>query len=1295
VYFRRAAALLLVFGSVWLLSPQTSAQLGSLVVTITAPQNGATVSGTTPFSASVTIVGVLTVGKVEFYRDGVLVGEDTAAPYSINWDTRTTSNGSHTLTAIGRSLLGVGFGSPSVSVTVLNDSTPPAVAITSPAAGANLRGALTIAAAASDNVGVAGVQFRLDGANFGAEDTTAPYSIPWNTATAANGSHTVTAIARDAAGNTTTAASIAVVVDNVAPAVAITSPAAASLVRGSITITANASDNILVAGVRFFVDGAPVGGEDLTAPYAADWATTGATNGTHTLTAVARDAAGNVTTSAGIALTVDNAGPAVSVTSPGAGSTVSGPIAVTAGATDNVAVAGVQFMLDGAMLGGEDTTAPYSADWDTRTSSNSSHTLTAVARDTAGNVTTSAAVAVNVANDTTVPTVAITSPAPGAALSNTVTVIADATDNVGVSSVQFFVDGAALGPEVTAAPYSASWNTRTVSGGAHTLTAVARDNAGNTATSAAVSVTVTNVTVTRVEDSNPAITYAPPGNFMLGYTDARPWSGGTAALGFAAGGRATLNFTGSGVSWIGFRGPQTGIGTVHLDGALVATVDAYSPTESNGAALYAVSGLPEGPHTITIEVLRLKNDASSDYFVIIDAFDVMSSADPDAAAPSVSISSPAAGATVSGSVALAATAADNIAVAGVRFFVNGAAVGAEDTAAPYQATWNTFNATNGSHTLTAVARDAAGNTTTSAAVSVTVSNTAPPPPPPTAPSTRIEDTDIAAITYQPGTPAPGQPDAWFHGSRSRVWSDQTSSFNRSAGARATVAFTGTGIKWIGFRSFWAGIARVYLDGTFISEVDLFLPRCTPAEKAAGCIDEDDEAVAFAASGLTAGPHTLTVEVTGTRNPAAEDNAVVIDAFDILPPTPPTVIGTRIEDTAMTYTGAWTQGDTTAPWSGGSAAISSTAGARATVSFTGTEARWVGRRGPQAGIARVYLDGAFQAEIDQYFASDVQAVIYTTTGLAPGRHTLTIEVTTLKNSRSTGTVAVIDAVDVRSRFEDRAAEVTYTGTWQQENMARSWSGQAPNNGGGTAARSNTAGARAEFTFNGTEVRFISMRWPSGGIADISLDGALVESVDLYSPVELTRAVVFTATGLAAGPHTLRVDVTGLKNGASGGAFVFVDAFDVVLSEPAPAITRVQQTDPAVAYTTPPSTVGFEQSSANYLFSGRTVAFTTTSGARASFTFTGTGVRWVGQRRRDGGIAQVYLDGVPIGLVDTWAPTQDEMQAAVFSATGLAPGTHTLTIEVTGTKRGGASCAPGPDPACSGGYLVLVDAFDIYP
>jgi hypothetical protein len=95
------------------------------------------------------------------------------------------------------------------------DTTPPAVAMSAPANNATVSGpSVTVSAAASDANGVAGVQFRVDGGNIGAEDTTVPYSVVWNTTTATNGTHQLTAVARDAAGNVAISPALVVTVNN-------------------------------------------------------------------------------------------------------------------------------------------------------------------------------------------------------------------------------------------------------------------------------------------------------------------------------------------------------------------------------------------------------------------------------------------------------------------------------------------------------------------------------------------------------------------------------------------------------------------------------------------------------------------------------------------------------------------------------------------------------------------------------------------------------------------------------------------------------------------------------------------------------------------------------------------------------------------------------------------------------------------------------------------------------------------------------------------------------------------------
>ncbi len=108
----------------------------------------------------------------------------------------------------------VGAPSNEASAVVVADTTAPQVSITAPASGATLQSTVPFSANASDNVAVAGVQFRVDGSNVGLEDTTAPYAIQWDTRGHANGAHALTAVARDTSGNTRTSSTVNVTVNN-------------------------------------------------------------------------------------------------------------------------------------------------------------------------------------------------------------------------------------------------------------------------------------------------------------------------------------------------------------------------------------------------------------------------------------------------------------------------------------------------------------------------------------------------------------------------------------------------------------------------------------------------------------------------------------------------------------------------------------------------------------------------------------------------------------------------------------------------------------------------------------------------------------------------------------------------------------------------------------------------------------------------------------------------------------------------------------------------------------------------
>ena len=178
-----------------------------------------------------------------------------------------------------------------------SDITPPTVSISSPSNSSTVSGSVNVQATASDNVGVMQVSFSVDGVASGSSSA-APYTFPWNSATLANGTHTLMVTAKDAAGNTKSS-SIQVTGNNVSagditsPTVSITSPANGASVSGTVNIAANAADNVGVSSVKFSVDGTILG-SDNTSPYSFSWNSATVANGIHTLNATATDAAGNI-----------------------------------------------------------------------------------------------------------------------------------------------------------------------------------------------------------------------------------------------------------------------------------------------------------------------------------------------------------------------------------------------------------------------------------------------------------------------------------------------------------------------------------------------------------------------------------------------------------------------------------------------------------------------------------------------------------------------------------------------------------------------------------------------------------------------------------------------------------------------------------------------------------------------------------------------------------------------------------------------------------------------------------------
>src|SRR4029077_7710376 len=177
--------------------------------------------------------------------------------------------------------------------------------------------------------------------------------------------------------------------------------------------------------------------------------------------------------------------PTISITSPGSGATVSGTVAVSTSVSSNTT--SVQFKVDGTNSGAAVPPGPFAFSLNTAALTNGSHSLAAVASNSAGQTATSATVTISV-NNSSAPTISITSPASGATVSGTVAVSTSVSSNTTI--VQFKVDGVNSGAAVTAAPFGFSLNTTTLTNGSHSLAAVASNSAGQTATSATITITV-------------------------------------------------------------------------------------------------------------------------------------------------------------------------------------------------------------------------------------------------------------------------------------------------------------------------------------------------------------------------------------------------------------------------------------------------------------------------------------------------------------------------------------------------------------------------------------------------------------------------------------------------------------------------------------------------------------------------------------------------------------------------------------------------------------------------------------
>jgi len=269
-------------------------------------------------------------------------------------------------------------------------------------------------------------------------------------------------------------------------------------------------------------------------------------------------------------------------------------------------------------------------------------------------------------------------------------------------------------------------------------------------------------------------------------------------------------------------------------------------------------------------------------------------------------------------------------------------------------------------------------------------------------STALAQTDLV-VRLEQDDPSIAYTGTWY-GNGSSAHSGGSSALTNARGATAVLSFTGTGVTWIGVIDPWSGFATAFVDGTMYL-VDTYGS------------DTLYQRPLFSVQGLPPGPHTLSIEVTHTRDGNAKGAWVWIDAFEVYNGSGITggvsLLQGRSEQNnpASLYSGSWFIHEH-AMHSGGSSVLAVDPGSSVTISFTGTGITWIAYRDEWSGIAKVILDGTIATSVDTYASPAVaQAIAFTVSDLPSGDHTLTIEVTGTHSLRSMGSWIWVDAFDV--------------------------------------------------------------------------------------------------------------------------------------------------------------------------------------------------------------------------------------------------------------------------------------------
>lgn len=334
-------------------------------------------------------------------------------------------------------------------------------------------------------------------------------------------------------------------------------------------------------------------------------------------------------------------------------------------------------------------------------------------------------------------------------------------------------------------------------------------------------------------------------------------------------------------------------------------------------------------------------------------------------------------------------------------------------------------------------------------------------------------------------------------------------------ATAAFSFTGDNITWITAKGPAYGEAEVFIDGVSQHVYDLY-----------SATQDWQHAITF--DGLAPGDHTIVVKVLRQKNASSSGYGVVVDAFSV-----------KVDDHdgGVAYAGAWTQKNIPSGCQAykDTVSYSDQVHASCTFTFEGQGVTWFSSKGPDRGIAWLYLDGVNKGTVDLYATNyTFDHAVKTFSGLASGQHNLKVIVTGMKNPSSSGDRTVIDAF--AELFEENDPRIAYSLAWVCKPCAPA--------SGGDLHYTDAAGAKATYQFAGNSITWLTSTGPNRGIARVYIDGVDKGTVDLHAP-SYSFKVPIVYTGLSWGPHTIEIVNTGNTSGT--GTRIVLDGFERGLNE----------------------------------------------------------------------------------------------------------------------------------------------------